>query len=105
MTTNDNPVTSLRASVNGQPAVTVHGRLAWALHALHVAGRAGLTTLEHPAPRWSHYVWKLRGMGFPISTLHESHGGAFAGTHARYALSAPVTITDIARRGDEREAA
>lgn len=70
----------------------VIGRDAWALKNLIAAGKRGCTPIDHPGPRWSHYVYKLRGMGFIIETVHEEHGGPFAGTHARYVLHSVVTI-------------
>ena len=70
----------------------VIGRDAWALKNLMDAGKRGCTPIDHPGPRWSHYVFKLRGMGFIIETVHEDHGGPFAGTHARYVLHSQVTI-------------
>ena len=68
------------------------GRDAWALKKLVEAGKRGCTPIDQPGPRWSHYVWKLRGLGFVIETIHEDHGGPFAGTHARYVLHSDVTI-------------
>ena len=44
------------------------GREAWCLRRLYNAGAKGLTTIDHPAPRWSHYVYKLRRAGLTIST-------------------------------------
>jgi hypothetical protein len=49
------------------------GRDAWTLRHLIAAGQAGLTTIDHPAPRWSHYVFRLRKAGLVISTVHEPH--------------------------------
>jgi len=74
--------------------VTVIGRDAWALRNLINAGAAGCTPIDHPGPRWSHYVFKLRGFGFLIETVNENHGGPFAGTHARYVLRSEVEIID-----------
>ena len=71
---------------------SLNGREAWALRNLIEAGVTGCTPIDNPAPRWSHYVWLLRGDGFAIETIHEDHGGAFAGTHARYMLHDKVTI-------------
>ena len=68
------------------------GRAAWALRHLHKAGPAGLTTLQQPAPRWSHYIYLLRKAGLTITTEHESHGGTYAGHHGRYRLETPLTI-------------
>lgn len=45
------------------------GREAWTLRHLVSAGRTGVTTIDHPAPRWSHYVYKLRKAGLVISTM------------------------------------
>ena len=74
--------------------VNVVGRDAWALEALMSAGFVGLTPLDRPAPRWSHYVFKLRGKGIRVETIEEKHGGQFAGTHARYVLRSPITIVE-----------
>lgn len=85
----------LRLIAKIEPDGGVHeviGRDAWALRNLIAAGKRGCTPIDHPGPRWSHYVWKLRGMGFVIETIHEDHGGPFAGTHARYVLHSVVTI-------------
>ncbi len=71
---------------------TFRGREAWTLRHLLNAGASGLTTLEQPAPRWSHYVFKLRKAGLVISTDREMHGGAYPGNHGRYRLETPVTV-------------
>jgi hypothetical protein len=71
------------------------GRFGWTLLQLHLAGAAGLTSLERPAPRWSHYVWVLRGDGLDISTTPETHSGSFAGMHGRYHLRSPIEILEI----------
>ena len=68
------------------------GREAWCLRHLIGAGRKGLTTLDHPAPRWSHYVYKLRKAGLTISTDVELHGGSYPGHHGRYRLETPVSV-------------
>lgn len=68
----------------------VTGRKAWALERLFAAGEAGVTPVTEPAPRWSGYVHRLRERGVPIETIHERHGGEFAGNHARYVLRAKV---------------
>ena len=92
---------SARILPDGKP-MTVVGRDAWALRNLVKAGEAGCTPIDHPGPRWSHYVFKLRGFGFLIETVNENHGGQFAGTHARYVLRSKV---EILRESDGREAA
>lgn len=69
------------------------GRDAWALLELVAAGEKGCTPIDNPAPRWSHYVWKLRhDYGVAVETIEESHGGTFSGTHARYVLLDKVEI-------------
>ena len=73
---------------------TFTGRDAWALRHLVNAGNAGLTTLSQPAPRWSHYIYKLRRGGLVISTDYEAHSGDFPGNHGRYRLETPVTVVD-----------
>ncbi|MGY4355383.1 hypothetical protein ACVWZR_004435 [Bradyrhizobium sp. i1.3.1] len=71
---------------------TFAGREAWTLRHLVDAGPRGLTTIDHPAPRWSHYVYKLRRAGLVISTAHEAHKGDFPGTHGRYRLETAVEV-------------
>lgn len=71
------------------------GRDGWALLELVRAGSAGLTTLTNPAPRWSHYIYKLRRMGVDIETQDERHEGQFAGSHGRYRLRSDVRIIDV----------
>ena len=90
----------ISARVVGGAFVTVTGRDADTLEKLMAAGERGLTPIEYPAPRWSHYVFKLRRAGFNIETIDEPHGGQFAGTHARYILRSQVEI-----ESDERRAA
>lgn len=84
---------SLRAYIDNQPfPVTFIGRDAWALDNLIRAGEAGCTPITAPGPRWSHYVWKLRGAGVHVETVDEDHGGPFAGSHARYVLRSSIRI-------------
>ena len=74
------------------PEKTFRGRFAWTLNALIDAGKRGVTPLERPAPRWSHYVMVLRRGGVPVQTIDEKHDGAYSGRHGRYLLDAPVTV-------------
>ncbi|MEC5383071.1 hypothetical protein VSX64_19770 [Aurantimonas sp. C2-6-R+9] len=76
---------------DGAP-ITIVGRNADTLEKLLAAGEHGLTTIEYPAPRVAHYIYRLRGMGFVIETIDEAHGGAFPGHHARYVLRSEVQI-------------
>ena len=94
-----NPVTQIRVRL-GDVEKTVRGRDAWALHEIIENGLLGVTPLDNPAPRWSHYIFKLRRAGFNIETIDERHGGAFAGSHARYVLRSPVTVSQIVRKLD-----
>ncbi|WP_223216493.1 winged helix domain-containing protein [Rhizobium mesosinicum] len=74
------------------PPITIVGREWWALQQLIEAGDRGCTPIDNPAPRWAHYVWLLRGNGIDVETIHESHGGQFPGTHARYTLKSRLSI-------------
>ena len=73
-------------------SVELCGRDAWALQSLVRAGEGGCTPIDHPGPRWSHYVWKLRRAGIAIETIDEAHGGIFASYHARYVLRSRVQV-------------
>src|SRR3954452_17196659 len=74
--------------------VTLRGRDAWALLELKAANDNGCTPIDHPGPRWSGYVHKLRKAGIVIETVRETHGGPFAGQHARYVLRSSITIRE-----------
>jgi selenocysteine lyase/cysteine desulfurase len=81
----------------GEPfTVYVKGRDAWALDRLDKAGPCGCTPITEPAPRWSAYVFNLRGLGVPIETVTEPHGGEFSGNHGRYILRAIVRKGGVA---------
>lgn len=82
------------ADGTGERIVTLRGRDAWALRELIAAGANGCTPTEHPGPRWSAYVYKLRRAGLAIETVHERHGGEFPGRHARYVLRSRVRLLD-----------
>lgn len=75
----------------------LEGRRAWALDQLLRAGEGGCTPITHPGPRWSDYVFKLRGDGIDIETVTEAHGGTYSGHHARYVLKTPVTVVEEVR--------
>ncbi len=79
----------------GGRVVTSVGREAWCFRHLVAAGARGLTTIDRPAPRWSHYIFKLRKAGLTICTDFENHGRAFPGHHGRYRLETPVTVVDV----------
>lgn len=89
-------VTQITARVGGEngSVKAFKGRAAWALDRLLAAGQSGCTPIDQPAPRWSHYVFLLRRDGIDIETLHESHGGAYSGHHARYVLRSPVHVIE-----------
>jgi len=70
------------------------GRDAWAFAELVKAGTEGCTPITHPGPRWSAYVRKWRVRGVNIETVHETHGGAFAGRHARYVLRSAIEVIE-----------
>jgi hypothetical protein len=72
------------------------GRAAWALAALIAAGEKGCTPIDHPGPRWSHYIHELRRAGIAIETVEERHAGPYPGRHARYVLRSAVEVVSIA---------
>lgn len=73
-------------------SLTFRGRDAWALSELLASGERGCTPIDHPGPRWSGYVHKLRRAGLAIETVVEPHSGPFAGRHARYVLRTRLEI-------------
>ncbi len=73
-------------------SVQVVGRVAWCLLSLIQAGERGCTPINRPAPRWSDYAFRLRGLGVNVETINETHGGPYAGGHARYVLRDNVTV-------------
>jgi hypothetical protein len=76
---------------------SVAGRDAWALRELSTAGKRGCTPIDHPGPRWSGYVHKLRHCnGLLIETRHEPHKGPYPGHHARYVLLSDVELLESA---------
>lgn len=82
---------TIEADYGQKLTVSVKGRDRWALEQLMYSGSTGCTPISNPAPRWSAYIFNLRGLGIPIETITEAHGGPFSGTHARYVLKAKVT--------------
>jgi hypothetical protein len=92
-TLHSGPITLVRFRL-GDREMIARGRDAWALAELVKAGADGLTPISRPAPRWSHYTWKLRRQGVDIETVTEAHGGAYSGHHARYVLRSPVEIIE-----------
>jgi hypothetical protein len=66
------------------------GQEEWALSHLISAGDHGCTPITTPGPRWSDYVFKLPRRGIDVETITETHGGPYAGHHARYVMRASV---------------
>jgi len=99
------PIVELHARIDDKPPQVFRGRFAWTLDALLHAGAAGCTPISRPAPRWSHYVWRLRGDGVSIETIDERHAGPFAVQHARYVLRNRVQVLKSVRAGEARHAA
>jgi len=75
-------------------SISFKGRDAWALNELMLAGTTDVTSLTHPAPRWSAYVHKLRKAGIAIETRNEAHRGRFPGTHGRYVLMSSLRVLE-----------
>lgn len=98
-----NPVINMKVR-HGERLLAVTGRAAWALNELIEAGERGCTPIENPGPRWSDYIFKLKRHGLVIETVDERHGGAFAGSHARYVLRSAVTVVERQRQQDRRAA-
>lgn len=99
-----NPVVRMTVETSDGHRIVAKGRDAWALNELIGAGMIGITSIETPAPRISHYIFKLRRAGLSIETIDEGHGGAFSGSHARYVLRTPVTVLETVRQTDQRKA-
>jgi hypothetical protein len=78
-------------------ALQLAGREEWALSSLLAAGESGCTPIDHPGPRWSDYVFKLRRRGIDIATITEKHDGPYAGHHARYVLKSKVERREASR--------
>lgn len=80
-----------------QRRIKLIGRFAWTLRQLIEAGRKGITSLERPAPRLSHYIYILRrDHGLAIETRPEQHDGPYPGRHGRYILldnAVPVALS------------
>jgi len=89
-----NDIILMRVRIGDAPVKTFRGRFAQTLALLVDNGPAGLSSLESPGVRLSHYVFRLRRDGVPIETQDERHSGPFAGRHGRYRLTAPVTVIE-----------
>jgi|GEM_PF-6275484 len=99
-----NIVTLIRFRLNGLERCA-KGRDAWALGELLKAGAEGCTPLDNPGPRWSGYILKLRKLGLDIETVHEMHGGTFAGRHARYVLRSQIEVLEISTAAEPQAVA
>lgn len=73
---------------------TFEGRYAWTLARLIEAGPRGVTPIERPAPRWSHYIMILRREGLDIETIDVPNTGPFRGQHGRYVLRTPCHLIE-----------
>ena len=71
--------------------ITITGRVNWAIEQLLDASATGCTPITRPAPRWSDYMFRLRGLGVDIETIYEKHEREFPGHHARNALRSKVS--------------
>jgi hypothetical protein len=92
-------IVKLKIRVGGQDGriLVLKGRVAWMVDRLIKAGPLGTTSVESPAPRVSHYVFKARQAGLNIETVDEAHAGAFSGTHGRYFLRSTVEVLEEER--------
>lgn len=89
-----NEVIQIKVRVGDGPVKKFRGRFAQTLALLIENGPAGLSSLESPGVRLSHYVFRLRRDGVPIETHDERHSGPYKGRHGRYRLAAPVEVID-----------
>ena len=85
-------MSNITIRLHGVSCLTFTGREAWTLLRLIEAGDVGVTTIDHSASRWSHYIFKLRRARLTISTEYEPHIGSFPGTYGRYRLKTLVTV-------------
>ena len=83
----------VRIGSSDGPVVSLIGRDAWAFP--KSTNARDCTPIDHPGPRWSAHVHKLRKAGFSIETVTEAQGGRFAGKHARYVLRSETTVPSI----------
>ena len=90
----DDRIKKLVVAIGGGVAREYTGRVAWALNNLVAAGERGCTPIDHPGPRWSDYVHKLRKKGLVVETIDERHAGTYAGSHARYVLRSQVEVIE-----------
>lgn len=89
----------IRYRVGDGPVRVVVGRYAWTLDALLASGERGVTPIERPGPRWSHYVDVLRDReGLSIVTIEEKHGGPYPGRHGRYVLQSQIQVIERVTR-------
>lgn len=89
-------VTKLRIRVGDDgPILVLKGRVAWMVDRLIKVGDRGTTSIESPAPRISHYVFRARQAGLNIETVDELHAGAFSGHHGRYFLRSKVEVLSV----------
>ncbi|MBQ0820726.1 hypothetical protein KBI52_10965 [Microvirga sp. HBU67558] len=88
---------------DGRGPLKAKGRYASTLVALVRAGEKGVQpAIDHPMPRWSHYVFWLRThFGVVIETINEKHAGPYAGSHARYVLRSEVNVLNVGYAGDK----
>jgi hypothetical protein len=99
---NNNPIVAITVELSDGQRKTFRGRDAWCLAELIAGGLVGVTPIERPAPRWSHYIWKLKRAGVHIDTVYERHGGAYSGTHGRYLLRTALRIVEVVRQSDAK---
>lgn len=90
---------SLRVEILGPNSqalstVTLVGREAWTCRLLLQAGKQGISSLNHPGARLSHYIFRLRSYGFAIETVYTKHGGEFPGSHAVYVNHSDIRVIE-----------
>jgi hypothetical protein len=89
-------VIRISVRVGDSPVKTFRGRFAQTLALLIENGPAGLSSLESPGVRLSHYVFRLRRDGVPIETEDERHSGPYSRA-ATGGIGSPPRSTVIER--------
>ncbi len=80
----------MMAPVPSITPLTLTKRAEFFLEEMLVAGSEGITTIDYPGVRVGDAIHKLRKAGVDVQTLHEAHGGDFAGHHGRYVLRSRI---------------
>ncbi len=89
-----NPHMRAVVSLQGGEVMTIKGRQAQAIAALHKAGSAGINAAQMSswALRLGHYIFTLRRLGFDIETRRVKFVG---GWYGQYVLHTPIDKINV----------